>query len=152
MSLSREKAELDLKKKGEKELYLYISFFALVKGAVGAALTSSQTKLKPRRQIEKISSLVQAIDGTLGKFGDKARTQIYDYLRKRLMLKRNEIPSRPEDFSKGLFDIFGSTSKLIELSIARNVSAKLGVKFEPKEGFSFAGYVASIQESTSRRR
>jgi hypothetical protein len=133
-------------------LYLYISFFALVKGAIGAALTSSQEKLKPERQIEKMSSLVQAIDATLEKFGDKARTQIYDYLQKRIMLRKDEIPSRPEDFSRGLFDIFGSTSKLIELSIAGSVNAKLGIKFEPKQSFRFAGYVASLRESMSRRR
>ena len=69
---------------------------------------------------------------------------MYDYLQKRLMLKRNEIPARPEVFSEGLSTLFGSASKLIEINIVKNLYRRIEVKFEPRENFSFADHIASL--------
>ena len=89
--------------------------------------------------------LLQATDETLeGIFGKRARVQVYDYLERELMLKRNEIPARPEVFSKGISALFGSASKMIELAILKKFYNRLGVTFEPRENFNFADYIAGI--------
>jgi hypothetical protein len=74
--------------------------------------------------------LLQAIDETLeNHFGHGCKTQVYDYLEKRFMLKKNEIPTRPEAFSACVYTLLGgSTSKLIELEILRKFYSRL--KFE----------------------
>jgi len=93
-----------------------------------------------------IPQLLEAIDETLDKLlGQKARTQIYDYLEKRHLLKRSEISIKPEAFSRAMSTLFGASSRLIEVEIVRNLCNKLGVKFEPQENFSFAYYLLSLK-------
>jgi hypothetical protein len=93
-----------------------------------------------------VGQLLQAIDETFERLLDKnVKTQVYEYLEKRLILKRDEIPVRIEVFSKGIFTLFGHISKQIELNIPENLCSRLGIEFKPREDLSFAGYVASLE-------
>ena len=76
----------------------------------------------------------------------KARIQVYDYLEKRHMLRRNEIPIRPEAFSRAMSTLFGASSKLIEVEIVTNLCNKVGVRFKPQMNFSFADYVLNLKQ------
>jgi hypothetical protein len=99
---------------------------------------------------EIAAQLLEALDETLETLGWKTKFQVYDYFEKRIGLKRDDIPSRLEDFSKGLSNIFASASNVIELSIARGLYERLGRRFEPIEGFNFIDYVVNLENDIRR--
>jgi hypothetical protein len=109
---------------------------------------SSQAE-SPIYQMAKIGlKLIQAIDETLEMlFGQKMKPEIYNYLDKRFGLRRGEIVENPETLSTGLFDMFGSASKQIELNIVKRFHNKLGIEFKPRMNFEFADYVREVSNS-----
>jgi len=89
-----------------------------------------------------INLLVQTIDETLESiFGKKTTCVVYDFLKKKFALEKNQIPTNPKLFSQGLYILFGSASHLIEQRILRNLSVKSGVEFDPENHLDFADYV-----------
>jgi hypothetical protein len=70
--------------------------------------------------------LLEAIDETLeNRLGQRCKTEVYECLEKKFMLKRSEIPIRPQVFSTCMDTLLGSTSMLIELEILRNFYSRL---------------------------
>ncbi len=84
-------------------------------------------------------------------FGQKARAEIYNYLEKTYNLNKNEIPAKPDIFSKGMSSLFGSISNLIELNIAKVVCNRLDLDIDLKANFSFTDYVAIVKNLRNRR-
>ena len=88
--------------------------------------------------------LIEAVDETLEMFfGRKTKSQIYDRLQES-GARKGETLDNPESFSKGLFNLFGPTSRLIELHIAKSLYKKLKVSFEPSETSTFVDYVTRL--------
>jgi len=108
--------------------------------------TSGETST--HRQIRMELLLSQAIDDTLKMLGLRTSSLVYEYLKKRHGLARDEILDNPETFSKGLSNLFGSASKSIEMRVVGKFFTLLGVKFECLEGFSFTDYIAALKAVT----
>jgi hypothetical protein len=106
---------------------------------------AEQTGLRVGPGIEVCTKLMEAVDETLEMLGRKVKPQIYNHLEKRAGLKREEIPDKPEVFSKGLNDLFGSASKLIERNIAKRLYDKLGLRFEPRENCHIVDYLLTLE-------
>jgi len=85
------------------------------------------------------------VDETLEMLGRKSKPQVYTYLEKRFGLRKDEIPDRPEAFSKGLFSLFGSASRPLELKIVKKLYNRLGMEFKPESDFNFADTIAGLE-------
>jgi len=102
------------------------------------------TKAELRERSTNI--IVETIDETLEFFFGKAATvKVYDCLKKRFMLERNEIPNEAKIFSQFLSAIFGSASSQIELRIIKNLCCKSGLDFDPNSPFDFVDCVAAYK-------
>ncbi len=105
-------------------------------------MTLTDSQLREQSQL----LLVQTIDEVLETiFGKKTLAEVYDFLKKRLMLEKNEIPTKAKVFSQGLHQLFGSASSQIELRIAKKLCEKSGMKFDPDSLFDFADYIAAYR-------
>jgi uncharacterized protein (DUF1697 family) len=80
-------------------------------------------QLKSESRTRSDAILVQVIEDTLEMcFGKTPTAIIFDVLKNRFMLQKNEIPAKVETFSRGLNVLFGSASRQIELNILRKLS------------------------------
>ena len=78
----------------------------------------------------KIQQCINEVLETLGKSGKQAFTH---YLEKDIGLKKEEIPQKPELFSKGLNLIFGEQgADLLETAIVQKLLTTLGLDRKPK--------------------
>jgi len=103
-----------------------------------------------RRRSRIAIQLIEAVDETLEMFfGRKTKSQIYDYLQES-GARKGETLENPESFSEGLFNLFGPTSRRIELYIAKNLYKKLEVGFEPSESSTFADYITRLSTIDSQ--
>ena len=94
--------------------------------------------------------LLNVIDETLKYvFKEPGAKVIYDYLRDQCHLKREEIAEKPEVFSAGLKRLLKSGAVLIEKMILINLSSKLQLKYEEKEGYEFSDYIKELKERNS---
>ncbi len=85
--------------------------------------------------------LIEAVDNGLLTLGKSPRSAIYFRLEKNWQLKREEIPEKVEKFLKGLENIFGPGSRVVEKAIAEDLFKRLGLEFEEKMNFEFQDYV-----------
>ena len=91
--------------------------------------------------------LLNVIDETLKHvFKEPGAKVIYDYLRDQCHLKREEIAEKPEVFSAGLERLLKSGAVLIEKMILINLSSKLQLKYEEKEGHELPDYIKELKE------
>jgi hypothetical protein len=94
--------------------------------------------------------LLNVIDETLKHvFKEPSAKVIYDYLGKQCHLKREEIVEKPEVFSAGLKRLLKSGAVVIEKMILKNLSSKLQLKYEEKEGYEFSDYLKELTERNS---
>jgi hypothetical protein len=94
--------------------------------------------------------LLDVIDETLKHvFKEPGAKVIYDYLKDQCHLKREEIAEKPEVFSAGLERLLKSGAVLIEKMILINLSSKLQLKYEEKEGYEFSDYIHELKERNS---
>lgn len=119
----------------------------------GPIETTPDTGLKICQKARVALQLIEMVDETLEMlFGRKTVPQIYAHLEKEFGIRRSGILDNPESFSKGLFDLFGSTSKLIELNIAKKLNKKFDVGSEPDRNFTFANYIIRLSSIDSQPR
>lgn len=98
------------------------------------------------REQESQLLLVKTIDEVIETiFGKRTLPLIYNFLKKRLMLEKNEVPMKAKVFSQGLHQLFGSASSQIELRIAKRLSEESGMEFDPGSSFDFADFVAGYK-------
>jgi len=103
-------------------------------------------------QTELASQLLQAIDETLEMVGRSTRSEVFDWIEKRFMMRRDEIPTRLDDFSRCLHEIFGSSSKLIESNIVRSIYRRLGRKLELRRQFRLIDYILVLATDNGATR
>jgi hypothetical protein len=105
-------------------------------------------QLKKEKQKTNPENLItQAIDEVFSSFGNKVQQSLYELLEKGYGIKKEEIPTKTQEFQKSLEDIFGVASQLVEMKIIESLFAKVpNFAFMPKEQeFSFTEYIMSAR-------
>ncbi|MEM2998813.1 MAG: hypothetical protein QW542_07705 [Thermoproteota archaeon] len=92
-------------------------------------------------------ALLEAVDEGLLQISEKVKTSFYAFLEDYRGLKREEIPFKLEEFTKGLRLIFGEGADIVLKWIARALYAKLGLAFEEKPEWTFKEYVEYAKKS-----
>jgi hypothetical protein len=72
--------------------------------------------------------LLRAVDDAFSSLGDSAKESVYFHLEYKFHVAREEIPSRIEDFSRGLERIFGQGAQFLEILIMKRVYEEMGQK------------------------
>lgn len=94
-------------------------------------------------------TFLEAIDEAFYSIGNDSNQIIYDYLEKKFMLNKLNIPKRIEDFSECLNRIFGFSAKILELRIMNNLYLKVGdsFKYKNEKTLDFVNYIQCIKNS-----
>lgn len=93
------------------------------------------------------SLFLEAVDETFASLGESCRRSIYVHLENSFRIKREDIPSRIEEFARAVESIFGFGAKLVEIEIMKRLHAKVGgFKYYPKDSnLSFTQYAAAVK-------
>lgn len=105
-------------------------------------------KLKRKRKFNVL--LLSEIDESMNQFfgGDIANT-VYYYLEKNYSLKREDIPEKPNLFSKALESMFGKLgAEVIETFLIMNLSSKFEVTHQRKKGYKFSDCINKLMRSS----
>lgn len=95
----------------------------------------------PPETERKILQCVDEVLDTLGKSGAQAFTS---FLERSLGLKKEEIPQKPELFSKGLNLVFGDQGgDVLETALVQKLLTSLGI--DPKSKLTLAGAMVIIK-------
>jgi hypothetical protein len=73
------------------------------------------------------SILSEAIDEALSVCGERAKSAVYTYLEKAFNIPKPEIPTRISEFSRGLEDLFGVHSHVLEILIMKHLHSKIEI-------------------------
>jgi hypothetical protein len=105
-----------------------------------------------RKAFEKL--LLEAVDEALTSLGGSAKQAVYYHLENKFKIRKDDIPSRLEDFMNGLESIFGLGANFIEIMIMKKLYEKVGQPLEWSEGkeFMFSEYVAAVKETFLKRK
>ena len=103
-------------------------------------------KQKPTRDDFNIA-ISETIDESLSSFCNLNKEAVYLRLENAFNIKKQEIPSKLEEFADAIEQMFGIGAKLIEIRIIQSLHKRLpGFVFFPKKGdVDFKEYVASLR-------
>lgn len=109
-------------------------------------------KLQNEEKREKAKDLfnliiLKAVDETLTVFGQRCKHALYHHFRHAFQIKKQEIPSKIENFAEALEQIFGAAAKLIELRIIETLHKKIPHHiYAPKvKDLVFTEYIADLR-------
>jgi hypothetical protein len=105
--------------------------------------------LAPSRDVA--DSLVQAVDEALLVPGEIVRAPIYERVKRRYQVRREEIPEKLETFHQALQELLGAGGKVMERLIARNLYRRLGLCFEKHDDWTLVDYVNHANASAGGR-
>jgi len=99
--------------------------------------------------------LLEAIEEVLSSLGKQLKNHLYTHLENDLLITKNEIPQKIDEFSNFLFRIFGSSANHLEIEFMQTLYAKISTNqnFEPKSivfkeiDITFLNYVNRMRES-----
>jgi hypothetical protein len=91
--------------------------------------------------------IIDAIDESLASFGESVKSAVYFQLENGYNVKKQDIPSRIEEFATAIEAIFGIGARLIEMKIIETLYASAkGFMYIPKsEDLVFKDYVQSVK-------
>jgi hypothetical protein len=92
--------------------------------------------------------LLEALDVTLSTYGEKTRSAFYDHFKKAYNISKDKIPERIDEFSRGLEDLFGLSSKNLEIMVMMQLHLKIGVVWECKEPDGSSRYKRILPDLT----
>jgi hypothetical protein len=95
------------------------------------------------------SILSEAIDEALSVCGERAKSALYTYLEKALNIPKPEIPTRINEFSRGLEDLFGVHAHVFEILITKYLHSKIEIVWKwPNDSpnLTFEEYVSSARK------
>lgn len=92
-------------------------------------------------------ALNEAVDHALTKLCPQTKQAIYTYLEKEHGINPTSIAKYPEKFVKAIETAFGSSAKLIEIEIIKQLHIKAPeFKYAPKEkDLTFSAYVKALK-------
>jgi hypothetical protein len=73
------------------------------------------------------SILSEAIDEALSVCGERAKSALYTYLEKAFNIPKPEIPTRINEFSRGLEDLFGVHAHILEILVMKYLHSKIEI-------------------------
>ncbi|PDM25886.1 hypothetical protein CP083_06785 [Candidatus Bathyarchaeota archaeon B24-2] len=89
--------------------------------------------------------LLESVDEGLNLLGESVKNTVYYYINKNDCLKREDIPLKPEDFSKALRNIFGSVgASFIEDQILKSLYRKIGAEYVREEHATFKDHIEKL--------
>jgi hypothetical protein len=93
------------------------------------------------------AAIIEAVEESFSLFSTPVKEAAYLHLEKAFKIKKQEIPSRIEDFADAMEQMFGVGAKLIQIRIIEALHKKIkGFMFFPKKGdVDFKEYVASLR-------
>ncbi len=74
--------------------------------------------------------LLESIDDAFSSLGQSAKKSIYFYLENGLLISKQQIPSRIDDFSDALEQIFGVGARNLELLIMKKLNEKVNCMYK----------------------
>ena len=92
--------------------------------------------------------LLEAIDESFSCLGESGKQTIYFHLKTEYKISKEDIPSRIEDFTEALEDIFGLGAKLLEIKIMKNLFTKMGYlqpHLHTQQSLEFTKYIESAR-------
>jgi len=87
------------------------------------------------------SGLLEAVDEGLLVPGEIVRKAIYERIERSYQLKREDIPEQLEAFHLALHDLLGSSAKVMEKIIAKNLYNRLKLNFTEHPNWTLVDYV-----------
>ena len=87
-------------------------------------LQLSSKNQKPNENKFEVT-VIEAIDESLGAFKNLNKQEIYSHLENRFGIKKQEIPSKIEDFADAMEQMFGIGAKLIEIRIIKIIHKRI---------------------------
>jgi len=95
---------------------------------------------------EVAESLVKILDCGLKEiFGEHATSIIYDYMEKRLSLRKEEIPLKIKEFREGLRKFLSTGAYVVEKAVLEKLYRNYGLEFEEKENYDFEDYIQELK-------
>jgi hypothetical protein len=93
--------------------------------------------------------LLQAVDEGLASLGDSSKEAIYFHLDKDFKVKKEQIPSRLDDFTAAIESIFGMGANFLEILIMKQLYEKVGGNMHIDESakLAFTEYVAAARRA-----
>ena len=86
-------------------------------------MNSDFTSDEPSRE-----KILEYIDRGLDTFGVNVRMFLYWKMEKDLHLRREEIPEKPESFTKAIENFFGAGSRIVERTLIKELKHCPGIK------------------------
>lgn len=92
-------------------------------------------------------TILEAIDESLASFGDSVKQVVYHQLEKSYHVRKQDIPSKIDEFVSTVEGIFGFGARLIEMKILLTLYARTkGFAYFPAgEDLIFKNYVQSLR-------
>jgi hypothetical protein len=91
-------------------------------------------------------SLLDVVDATLNRvFTEPSAEVIFDFLRKRHNLNREEIAEKPEVFSAGLDRLLGAGAIAIEKLILKSLRSKFQLNYTEGGDCEFSDYIKKLK-------
>ena len=94
--------------------------------------------------------LLESIDEGLSCLGEHAKEAVYQHLKNKYALNKQDIPYIIEDFTDAIEDIFQAAAKLIEIKIMKILFTKIGdvnVPIDNPENWEFTNYIYALRNS-----
>ncbi len=120
----------------------------------------SSAKLQKETKVMKVSTLespqsrdfkkllLEAVDETLSLLGDSSKRAIYFYLERNFSIEKRDIPTKIEEFTNAIENIFGNGAKILEIRIMEHLYKSVGSTFEyspEKSDLFFADYTKAVR-------
>jgi hypothetical protein len=111
-----------------------------------APITLQIAKQKPQ-QSDFEKTIIQAVDESFSLLGKHGKQAIYNHLENAFNIKKQDIPSKIEDFTHAIEQTFGGAARLIEMKIIQSLHDRVQdfTYFPKKRDIIFTEYVASLQ-------
>jgi hypothetical protein len=92
-------------------------------------------------------AISEAVQESLSLFNTLGKEAVYLHLEKAFKIKKQEIPSKIEEFSDAVEQMFGVGAKLVEIKIIEALHSRIReFVFIPKKGdVDFKEYIASLR-------
>lgn len=93
--------------------------------------------------------LLESIDESLDCLGEQTKKAVYQHLKNKYQLSKQDIPYIIEDFTDAIEDIFQAAAKLLEIKIMKTLFTKIGdvnVPIDDPKSWEFTNYIYALRK------